>query len=205
MRDITANEMMFVLALLKSPELEYNASSMARHLGMSSMGALKIAKRLEEERIISSRELGKARFYNLDFQSDYVRQYLMFLLKREAEQADPTVRRWVTELRKLKNADCVVLFGSVLQEQQKAKDIDALLITDEGRFAALKEEIQGLNMINVKHIHPLYQTAEDFRKNLRKADKPLLSAIKGIVVVGEDEFIDLLGKWPTHGTRSGGV
>lgn len=205
MEDLTANEMRFVLAVLKRPEKEFNASSMARHLGMSAMGSLKIAKRLETNKILRSREMGKARFYNLDFSNDYARQYAMFLLKLEAEQAAPYVKRWITELRKLKNADCAVLFGSVLENRQQAKDIDVLLITDGKRFPALQKEIEELNMINVEHLHPLYQTAEDFRKNLRKADKPLLSAIKGIVAFGETEFIDVLERWPMHGTRSGGV
>ena len=48
MKDITNNEMLFVLSIFKSPEKEYNANNMAKHLGISPMGALKIAKRLEK-------------------------------------------------------------------------------------------------------------------------------------------------------------
>jgi len=48
--------------------------------------------------------------------------------------------------------------------------------------------------LNTKKIHPVYQTREDFRKNIKKEDKPLLSAIKGIVAFGEDVIIDLLSK-----------
>jgi DNA-binding MarR family transcriptional regulator len=61
MNDITKNEMLFVLNIFKSPEKEYNANNMAEHLGISSMGALKIARRLEEENILISRQIGKAK------------------------------------------------------------------------------------------------------------------------------------------------
>ncbi|MBI3036864.1 hypothetical protein HYY73_03895, partial [Candidatus Woesearchaeota archaeon] len=57
MKDITDNEMHFVLGIFKSPELEYNANSISKLIRISSMGALKIAKRLEKENILISREL----------------------------------------------------------------------------------------------------------------------------------------------------
>lgn len=192
MREITNNEMVFLLTIFKSPELEYNANSMARHIGISSMGALKIAKRLEKENIIRSKELGKARFYNLNLDNDYVRQYIKFLLKREAEQAQPYVKVWVEDIKKIKSADAAILFGSVLKKQKEAKDIDVLLVTDKKKFLKLKKEIEDINLIHTKRIHPVYQTREDFINNIKKGDKPLLSAIKGILVFGEDLVIRLI-------------
>ena len=192
MKDITNNEMLFVLVIFKSPEIEYNANSIAKRLKISSMGALKIARRLEKENILISRELGKARFYNLNM-NDYTKQYIKFLLKREAEQSVAYIKRWINEARKIKNADSAVLFGSILRKDD-AKDIDLLLITDENKFPKLKKEIENINLINIKKIHPLYQTEQDLIKNIKKQDNPLLNAIKGIVAFGEDKIISLLEK-----------
>lgn len=194
MENITNNEMLFVLIIFKSPEIEYNANSIAKHIGISSMGALKIAKRLEKESIAVSRELGRAKFYKLNFNNDYVRQYIKFLLKRESEQVPAYIKRWVTELTKIRSADSVILFGSVLKKHEKAKDIDILLVTDKKRFSKLKKEIEEINLVNIKKLHPLYQTEEDLKKNIKRNDKPLLDAIKGIVVFGEDKIISLLEK-----------
>ncbi|MBI2045534.1 hypothetical protein HYT23_05750 [Candidatus Pacearchaeota archaeon] len=194
MEKITNNEMLFVLSIFKSPEIEYNANSIAKHIGISSMGALKIAKRLEKENILTSRELGKARFYKLNFNSDYVKQYVKFVLKRESEQTPVYIKRWVTELRKIKNADFAILFGSVLKKHEEAKDIDVLLITDKKRFPKLKKEVDEINLINTKKLHPLYQTRKDLKENIKKRDKPVLDAIKGIIVFGEDKIISLLEK-----------
>ena len=194
MEKITNNEMLFVLSIFKNPEIEYNANSIAKHIGISSMGALKIAKRLAQENILISRELGRAKFYKLNFNNDYVRQYIKFLLKRESEQSPAYIKRWIIELRKIKSADSVILFGSVLKKHKESKDIDVLLITDGKRFSKLKKEIESINFINIKKLHPLYQTEEDIKKNIKKRDKPLLNAIKGTIVFGEDKIISLLEK-----------
>ena len=158
------------------------------------MGALKIAKRLEKENILTSRELGKARFYKLNFNSDYVKQYVKFVLKRESEQTPVYIKRWVVELRKIRGADFAILFGSVLKKHEEAKDIDVLLITDKRRFPKLKKEVDEINLINTKKLHPLYQTRKDLKENIKKRDKPILDAIKGIVIFGEDKIISLLEK-----------
>ena len=192
MKDITNNEMLFVLAIFKSPETDYNANSIAKHLKITPMGALKIAKRLEKENILTSRKMGKAKFYKVSL-NDYTRQYITFLLKREAEQSAAYIKRWINEARKIKNADSAVLFGSILRKED-AKDIDLLLITSESKFQKLKKEIENINLINTKKIHPLYQTKQDLIKNIKKQDKPILNAIKGIIVFGEDKIISLLEK-----------
>lgn len=191
MKDITNNEVLFVLSIFKSPEKDYNASNMARLLGISPMGALKIAKRLEKETILKSKPIGKARVYKLNIENDYVKGYIKFLLKREAEQAPAHIKMWINELRKIKNADAAVLFGSILRKKE-VSDIDALLITDQNRFSKLKKEVEIINLMNIKKLHPMYQSKEDIRANIKKEGKALLNAIKGIVAFGEDNIIDLL-------------
>ena len=191
MKDITNNEMRFVLVIFKNPEKEYNTSNIAEILGISPMGALKIARSLEKENIVKSREIGKARVYQLNLQDAYVRQYLKFLLKREAEQSPAYIKMWVNELRKIKNADAAVLFGSILRSKE-ARDIDVLLITSQKKFSKLKKEVKNISLINIKKLHPIYQSEKDIKTNINNGDKALLNAIKGIVIFGEDKLIDLL-------------
>ncbi len=194
MKSITDNEMLFVLSILKNPEKEYNSNNIAKILGISSMGALKIAKRLENEKVLLPKKLGKAVFYSLNLENDYVKQYIKFLLKREAEQTSAYLRRWIIEIKKISNADCAILFGSIIKKHQEAKDVDVLFITDSKKFPNLKREINEINIMNDKKIHPLYQTDHDLKDNIKKHDKPILNAIKGIVVFGEDKLIELIKK-----------
>lgn len=190
MKKITTAEMNAVLTLVKSPEVIYNANNLSKIIRITPMGALKILRRLEQESIVKSKKIGKAITYKVNVEDTYAHRYVSLILVREAQSADPQIKRWITELKKIKNIEVVVLFGSVL-EKQDPHDIDVLLITDQKRFPKLQQEIKELNEINIKKIHPLYQTYEDIIKNIKKRDKPILNAIKGIVVFGEEKFIEI--------------
>ena len=190
MREITQAEMNIVLQLVKSPEVDYNANNLAKVIGITAMGALKILKRLENESILKSKKIGKAVIYRINIGNSYAKRYIELILSRESLHANPQIKRWVEELRKIKNADVIVLFGSVL-EKPNPNDIDVLLITDQKRFPKLQQEIKELNEINIKKIHPMYQTYNDIIKNIKKRDKPLLNAIKGMVIMGEEKFLEI--------------
>lgn len=192
MKGINENEIGFILALLKNPKTEFNGATIAKEIGMTSMGALKIARKLQKEGLVDSRTLGHAKYYSLNQQSAYAKSLFIFLLKMEAESAKPFVKIWINELRKVKNADCVILFGSVLTKQKAANDIDALFITDNHRYSVLKKEIEDINLVNKKKLHPIFQSSEDFRKNIHKSDKIVINSIKGIVVFGEEHLLNLL-------------
>src|SRR3990167_5477294 len=96
-QSISDNEMKFVLVVLKSPEMQYNANSISKVINISPMGALKIAKKLERQGILRSKVLGRTIFYSIKLDTSYVQKYLGFLLNREAEFASPYVKRWVNE------------------------------------------------------------------------------------------------------------
>lgn len=190
MRDVTKNEMLIVLKIFKTPENEFNANSISKEISITPMGALKILKRLEKESILASKTAGKATFYKLNFNSDYAKDYVKFALRNEAEHAQPYVKRWVSEIRKLKNADAAVLFGSVLRKGNEANDIDVLAVTGQDKLEKLKKEIAESNKINEKHMHVVYQSKKDIKNNIKKRDKIILNALKGIATFGEDTLIE---------------
>ena len=191
-QSISDNEMKFVLVVLKSPEMQYNANSISKVINISPMGALKIAKKLERQGILRSKVLGRTIFYSIKLDTSYVQKYLGFLLNREAEFASPYVKRWVNEVRKINNVHIAVLYGSVLSKHDEAKDIDLLLVSDNKRFNKLKKEVGEINKLNDKKLHPLYQSEKDLSNNIRKQDKVILNAIKGLVVSGEEKLINIL-------------
>ena len=192
MRDITVNEMNFVLTLLKNPTEEFNSRNIAEKIEISHMGSFKIAKKLEKEGIIVSKKIGRGTYYRLDLERDYVKQYIKFLIKREAEQAHPYVKRWLNELKKIAKADIIVLFGSVLIKHGDSRDVDVLLVTDNKKFNLLKKEVDAINLINQKKVHPLYQNKEDLKNNIIKGDKVIINALRGIVVFGEDILLEII-------------
>lgn len=192
MKNPQDNEMRLVLSILKSPEIEYHANNLAGVIGVSSVGALKIARKLEKEGIIISRKVGKAIIYGVNLDDDYVRHYLKFILKKEAKMAPVYAQVWIRELKKIKSADGIILFGSILRKGEEARDIDALIVVNQKSFGRVKKEIENIDLVNVKKIHPIFQTKEDLEKHINERQKVVLSAIKGIFVSGEDIFLDVL-------------
>ena len=182
---------MDILTLIaKSPEMDYNANSIAKAVGITPMGALKILKRLEKESILISKKIGRIAIYRINTKEQYTIDYVSLLLSREPLHSRPNIKRWTNEIKNIKNADIAILYGSLLRNENP-NDIDVLLITDKERFAILEEEIKKINKVNIKKIHPLYQTFADIVNNIKARDKPLLNAIKGIIVFGQIKFIEV--------------
>ena len=192
MKDITENEMNFILTILKNPEQELNSRNISKIINITPMGSLKIAKRLEKQGIISSKLIGRAIIYKLNLDKDYVKQYIKFLLQREAEYSSAYTKRWIAELKKIKKAEIIVLFGSVLKKSDEAKDIDILIVVEKGDLNNAEKEIEEINLLNKKKIHPIFQTKEDLKRNIKFLDKVILSSIKGIIILGEENFIEAI-------------
>ena len=133
--------------------------------------------------------MGKAKFYKLNLENDYVREYVKFLLKREAEHAHPYVKVWIEDIRKIKSADAAILFGSVLKKHREARDIDIVIIIEPKKFKKVQKEIEEINEMHTKRMHPIYMAKGDLAKNLKKGNEAMQEAIKGIVVFGEDTII----------------
>src|SRR3989338_5579463 len=130
MNDITQAEIKAVLAIVKSPEIDYNANSLSKSVGITPMGALKILKRLQNEGILLPRKIGKAVIYRINTKNDHAKRYVHLMLSREALHASSLVKRWIYDLKKLKSVDMIILFGSVLHKTDP-RDIDVLLVTDQ--------------------------------------------------------------------------
>ena len=188
MEGITKAEMDVALTLVKSPEVLYNAHSLSKVIGITPIGCLKILKRLEQDSLVTVKIIGNARVYKLNAEDSYTKKYTSLFLTREVKKALPRIRRWIYEVKKIKHADLIILFGSVLRKENP-QDIDVLLVTDKKSFSKLQKEIAQINQLNITKIHPMYQTKKDMVSNIRKRDEPVISAIKGIVVAGEDMFI----------------
>lgn len=190
MYEITKAEMEIILTIVKSPEIDYNGNNISHFVGITPTGALKILKRLEKESILKSKKIGKAVIYKINTEDTYARNHVGLILARERLYVQPRVKLWINELKKIKNADIIILFGSVLRKEDP-NDIDVVFVTDKKKFKKLQEEVEERNKINIKRIHPLYQGFEDIVMNIKKRDKPILNAIKGINVMGEEKFVEV--------------
>lgn len=188
----TKNEEKAILRILKNPKNEYNANSISKIMKVTSMGALKLLKRLEKEGILVQKKVSNISFYLLNFENSFAVSYASLMLESEAEHSSSYIKRWIGEVRKIKDAEIAIIFGSVLSKGENANDVDVLFVVEKGKFGDLKKEIEKLNLLNEKRIHSVFQTKEDLIGNIKKKDKVVLEAINGIVVFGESEFVKLM-------------
>ena len=193
MESITKNKIKVLLFLLKDFSVDYNANSLSKKVHLTSMGALKILKRLEKQELVISKKIGNAVFYKINFASDYARSYLEFILRQETEQSIPRVKRWVKELNKLRDVSEIgLLFGSVLKSEVYS-DVDLLLVIKPSDNIKANKIIHKINELGVKRVNAVKQTNGDFIGNLKKRDKVLLNAIKnGIVLFGYGSFFEVI-------------
>jgi len=193
MNEISSNEMKAILMIFKDFSSSYNANNLSKKLNITSMGCLKILKNLEKKKILISKQLGKARFYKIDFENSYAKTYVQFILENEAEESIPKIKKVVKEIRKLQeNADIGIVFGSVLNKENYA-DIDLLLVLEKRRNVNIDKAVGEINKINIKKIHALKQTEEDLIKNLKENNVIVISAIKeGIVAFGYEKVIKVI-------------
>jgi len=179
--------------IFKDFSSSYNANNLSKILNITSMGCLKILKNLEKKKILISKQLGKARFYNIDFENSYAKTYLRFILENEAEESIPKIKKVVKEVRKLQEyADIGVVFGSVLSKEYYA-DVDLLLVLDTQKNVNIDKTIEDIDKITIKKIHAVKQTKEDLVNNLKKDNVIVVSAIKeGVVAFGYEKLIQVI-------------
>ena len=107
---------------------EYNSRSISFKVGLSHVGAFKILKKLKQKEIVKSRIVGKARIYALNLENPLTFREIETILTIEALQH----KRWIEEFKRLEGkAKFVVLFGSILRNEQSARDIDLLVVADK--------------------------------------------------------------------------
>jgi predicted nucleotidyltransferase len=179
-----------VLKLFKDFSKDYNPNSIAKEVNKTRMGTFKALQSLEVKGIMKWQTLGKARFYKLNLENPYARKTAELLLMDEANKH----QRWADEFKELfEHVIIAILFGSIIKNDNKAQDIDVLLVYAEKNNFAVNSFIKEKNELLIKKMHPVKQTKEDLIKNLKKKDQVMLDAIRtGVVLHGFQEFVELI-------------
>jgi predicted nucleotidyltransferase len=187
---LTNLEQEVLLKFIKEPFEDYNSNNLAMSVGKSRVGVSKALSNLEKNTLVVGKTLGKARFFQINYDDEYARKTMEFLLMDESKN----YQKWKDEFKELENhVKILVLFGSILRNENEAKDIDILIVYNEKNNNEISKIIKEKNTILTKKIHPIKQTYEDIKNNILKKDRIILSAIKdGIVLKGQDEFARLM-------------
>lgn len=186
MVSLTENKSKVLDFLIRNLYKKNTIRMLAKQLNLSPMGAQKILKKFETEKILIKEKIGNGIFYNIDLNNEVAFKLAELILTQN--KLSSYARVYARDLEKLReNVEACVLFGSVLTKGEDARDIDVLVIIKEKNFKKVEKGKQEIGRIAIKPLHFMYQTQKDFENNIKKGDKPLLDVIRtGVVLWGQN-------------------
>lgn len=189
---LTRNEARVVCFLLRNFTKRYSINQLARELGLSPMGARKVAMKLEKTRILKSEPIGNAIYYRPDLDEEIGRKTAELVLAYK--DLNPYARAQAKDFEQLRpHALCAMLFGSVLTKAERAGDIDVLLVLEEGHLKKAHKVLMEIQSIKPKRIEEMVQSREDLVRNIKKLNAPLLDAIRtGQVLWGSEIIVEAI-------------
>ena len=192
MVSLTENEARTIEFLIRNFSKDYNLNQLARELHLSPGGIFKILKKLEKQNFLLERRLGNNIFYKINYDSQDALDVCKFALTER--KITPYIKVLIRDLDRLrKKTKMAILFGSVLNKEKEAKDIDILLVFNKKNLKEVENLINELDKISTKKIHAIYQTEDDLIENIKKQDNAILDEIKtGVILWGRETLVEAI-------------
>ncbi len=183
--------------LLKDISKKHTVTTLANEIGISRVGAWKILKRLEKDKLINLAQVekGKTNIYTitLNWDNPITEKTLALVLTKETV----TQQRWVSNFTELKDkVDFLILYGSIIHSPKEANDIDILGIVSNGKnFIKIDNILEKIQKTQLKKIHSINFTPKELMYELKRPDKAFIDALKkGVVLFNHENFIDFIKK-----------
>jgi len=181
--------------LLKEPFGKNTITSLAAALEITRQGLWKAISKLEEEKLILVERITNKKtstaLIQLNWHYPLTEKKLLFIITKESLQYE----RWIDEFKALKDhSSFLILFGSILHSPKTANDIDLLsIVSKKEDFKAMDENIRRIQITQLKKIHFIDMTEEEFKTELKRPNKAYLDALKkGMVLHGYEQFIQFI-------------
>lgn len=183
-----------MLVLLKDFTTKHTITSLAKELNVSRVGIWKILKKLEAEKYILVESVGSGKtstsIIKINWDNLLAEKALALYLTEEAIKQ----RRWRLNFAELeKEADFIVLYGSIVYSPRQASDIDILGIAKKNKFVKIQKITDKIQKTESKKIHLIDFTASELKKELQNNNKAFIDAIKkGVILFGQENFIKFM-------------
>lgn len=189
---LTQNGMRLLRLLARRFAEKYSINQIARELKLSPRGAYKMLKSMELQGILNPERIGNSIFYHLNLNSDFARKAVELSLFEEPSSAYARVQ--VKDLQALKKYTlALILYGSVLEDGDKAEDIDVMAVVEQEDYALFRKELSELQNKKPKHIHAVVMSKQDLAKNFAKKDAVAMEILnKGNILWGQDIVLNAI-------------
>lgn len=172
----------------------YHARAMAKLLKTSHVTLLPHLKRLERNKILIARRVGKNKEYSLNAENILTKDYITIAEKLEAInylQKNFLIKKIIEQLLTLPLPGAVILFGSYAKNYAtQASDIDMLYLGELSD--SQKQEIRKIGRIYGKEINMKTATADNFLDGLKSGDALIKEIVQNhIAIQNAEQFINL--------------
>ena len=175
--------------LLRNFELR-NINQISKEINISLGSTFKILKDLEKNEIVLLKKLGNANYYILNLKNQETNRLCELILLEEKRKLKSYTKIYSDEIKNFKNADLIILFGSILKNKQ-FNDVDVLFVTN--KIKEVNKFCLEISKIRTKPIIPLILKKSDLVKEIDNRKESILEIIKtGIVLKGESVFLEVI-------------
>ena len=180
--------------LLKDFIIRPTITVLAKEISMSRVGTWKVLKKLEADKLIILSQIGEGKTstysISLNWENPIVEKTLSLALTEDAIKN----QRWLSNFEELEDkVDFLLIYGSIIHSPKEANDIDILGVTNRNKFLEIEESIKKIQKTQIKKVHALNFTSEEFKKELERPNKVFIDAIKkGIILFGQEKFIKFI-------------
>ena len=186
---IPKNTIKIIRYLLRNFELR-NINQISKELNISLGSTFKILKDLEKNEIVLLKKLGNANYYILNLKNQETNRLCELILLEEKRNLKSYAKIYSDEIKNFKNADLIILFGSILKNKQ-FNDVDVLFVTN--KIKEVNKFCLEISKIRTKPITPLILKKSDLVKEIDNRKESILEIIKtGIVLKGESVFLEVI-------------
>lgn len=188
-----------LLLLLKDFTKNQTITELAKELKITRTGTWKILKKLETQQFITLKSLGSGEtstyIIRLNWSTLTEKALALYLIQESLKQA-----RWISNFEELKDkVEFLIIYGSILHNSELAKDIDILGITNKEKFTKIEKTIQKIQKTQLKKIHSINFTQKEFERELQ-SNKAFIDAVKkGVILLGQEEFIQFMKRIQLNG------
>ncbi|MEK6927458.1 MAG: hypothetical protein AABX11_03415 [Nanoarchaeota archaeon] len=163
-------------------------------LKMTHVGVWKALKKIEAEEMIILKSVGNKRnsifTIYINWNNPLISKMLILALEHESTYQ----RRWINCFAELKDkVDFLLLYGSAINNLQKANDIDILGIVSSKNKMEVERIVMKIQNSQIKKIHFIDFTSNGLKEELKKPNVAFVNAInEGIVLFGQEKFISFI-------------
>ncbi len=182
-----------LLIVFKGFSVGPTITSLSKELKVSRVGLWKVLKKLENGKSILLNPVGKGKtsayIVKINWNKITEKKIELYLIEESFKQ-----ERWLSNFGGLeKQADFTILFGSILHSPEQANDIDLLSVASKKSLVNIQKTVYNTQKSEIKKIHSINFTIEEFKKELKNNNKVLIEAIKkGVILYGQEKFVKFM-------------